>query len=152
MQPSAECREPERKKANSTQKLCCQVSKDSTALSKVPHHDSKLESDTSRGSLRCPCERFHHRAENHQSIFRIQRGFHSPLRMRHQSRYISSAIADSGDIFHRPIRIPRRIILAVRRSVAKQYLPIFLEFRKRRFITGVIAVVMCNRNSQDLSA
>ena len=105
-------------------------------------------------SRRCLCsanQRFDHRLENHEPIGGVQCRFDGALRMRHQAGHIAFAIADTGDVSHRTIRISARIIGTIRSRVAENDLAIFLQLRERRFVNGVIAVVVRDRNPQDLA-
>ena len=105
----------------------------------------------SRRRLRGANERFDHGLENHQSVGGIESRFDGALRMRHQAGNVAFAIANACDVVHRAVGISGGIIRSVRSRVAENDLAIFLEVRERRFVAGVVAVVVRDGNFQDLA-
>src|SRR6266478_2714851 len=105
----------------------------------------------SSGRLCRSNQRFDHGAENHQPIGRVQRGFSRALRMRHQAGHVALVIADSRNVGCRTVGIPGCVIRSLRRRVAKNQLPIFLEVRKCCVVASVIPVAMRDRNLENLA-
>src|ERR1700684_1276030 len=88
--------------------------------------------------------------ENDQSIVRAKRRFHGAFRMGHQSHDVAIAIANSGDVAERSIRICRRVLAPVRRGISKHNLMIALEIYERRLIAKIISVAVRDRQAQYL--
>src|ERR1700723_636551 len=72
--------------------------------------------------------------------------------MRHQAHHIALAIAETGNIRKRTIRIPRSIISAIRSGVMKNNLLVALEIRERVIIAEITSTHMRNGHFQNLAA
>src|SRR6267378_3686672 len=76
--------------------------------------------------------------ENRLAVRTAENRFACALWMRHQSRYVSCFVADSGDVFQRTVRVGRFGDCTGRIHVAPEHLVICVEF-SQRFRVGKIA-------------
>src|SRR5580704_1518327 len=97
-------------------------------------------------------EAFYHGTENNQTIGGPKRSFHRAFRMRHQSHHIALAIAETGNIRERTIRISGSIIAAIRRGVTENNLIVPLQISKRGLIAEITAPDMRDGHFQNLPA
>src|SRR5260370_35639346 len=96
-------------------------------------------------------ERFDHRTENDQAISGAEGGFHGARGLGHEAGDVAFAVADARDIVQGTVRIACRVVCSVRRGVAENDLMVFLKFGERGFVAGVIAIVVRDRNLQDIA-
>ena len=75
--------------------------------------------------------------ENEGAVGGAKRRFNGALRVRHQAEDVALAIRDSGDGRKRAIGVGVEVMgasgAAIGANVAKNYLPIALEFSERRY-------------------
>jgi len=107
--------------------------------------------ESSRGGLCRASEGFDHGVENHEAVGGVEGGLHGAFGMGHEAGDVAFTIADAGDIGHGAVGITGGVIGAVGRGVAKKDLMIFFEVGEGVGVASVVAVVMSDRDAEDLA-
>src|SRR5688572_19850534 len=91
------------------------------------------------------------RLKNDAAVRTAERGFTSPLRVRHQTHHVSRAIADAGDVVDRPIGISLIPRNTAGIGVSKDDLAMRIELRDRLRIGEVVAFPVRDWQLQNLA-